>query len=84
MRVRVGLNPAQPLCKSRRVVFRASHDRWVSFKYERLPNFCYWCGLLSHNAKDCERWISGNGTLETDSQEFGDWLRAPFSNPLRK
>lgn len=21
---------------------------WVSFKYEKLTNFCYWCGMVSH------------------------------------
>ena len=80
----MGLNPAQSLCKGRRVVFGAGRDRWVSFKYERLPNFRYWCGLLSHDAKDYDRWISGNGTLETDPQEFRDWSQAHFFNPLRK
>ena len=25
------------------------------FKYERLPNFCYRCGLLEHALKDCTR-----------------------------
>ena len=34
------------------MVFGAGRDRWVSFKYERLPNFRYWCGLLSHDVKD--------------------------------
>ena len=25
---------------------------WVSFKYERLPNICYWCSCLDHDDKD--------------------------------
>lgn len=25
---------------------------WVSFKFERLPNICYWCDCLIHNYKD--------------------------------
>lgn len=27
--------------------------RWVAFKYERLLNFCYKCGLLSYDLKEC-------------------------------
>ena len=49
---------------------------WVSFKYERLPNVCYWCGRLNHVDRDCDRWIQSSGTLTKDDQEFGSWLRA--------
>jgi len=36
---------------------------WVSFKYERLPNICYWCGCFNHDDKDCEVWLNSEGTL---------------------
>ena len=26
---------------------------WVTFKYERLPMFCHFCGVLGHNLKHC-------------------------------
>ena len=26
---------------------------WVNFWYEKLPNFCYICGLLDHTENDC-------------------------------
>ncbi|KAL0016646.1 hypothetical protein SO802_003715 [Lithocarpus litseifolius] len=52
---------------------------WVSFRYERLPNICYWCGSLLHDDRDCERWIESEGTLKADQREFGPGLRAqPF------
>ena len=25
----------------------------VSFKYEHLPSFCHYCGLLGHDVKHC-------------------------------
>ena len=53
---------------------------WVNFKYEKMPNFCYWCGMVSHDAKECKVWLSSKGSLSLDQQEYGPWLRAdPFS-----
>ena len=52
---------------------------WISFRYERLPNVCYWCGCFTHPDKDCEKWIESEGSLSKENQPFGPWLRAaPF------
>lgn len=48
------------------------------------PNLCYWCGLLSYDDKNCERWISSKGTLNVLTQECGAWLRAPLFNTAKK
>ena len=53
-------------------------------KYERLPNFCYWCGLVSHDARDCERWIRSKGSLKKSDQNFGDWMRVEIDLTTRK
>lgn len=53
---------------------------WVSFRYERLPKLCYWSGRLNHSNKDCMIWIECKGTLSTEKQHFGSYLRAsPYS-----
>ena len=47
MRVKVALPISKPI---RRGGFLAGSDgqrTWVTFKYERLPLFCHWCGTLS-------------------------------------
>ena len=51
MRVRVAVNVLEPLCRGRRVTLNDDSNGWVSFRYERLPNFCFWCGHLDHMDK---------------------------------
>lgn len=33
---------------------KVGHDEaWVNFKYEKLPNFCFFCGVIGHAEKFC-------------------------------
>ena len=84
MRVRVLVDISQPLCRGRVITLDDDKEMWVSFKYERLPNICYWCGCLTHNDRDCERWIESDGTLEESNREFGPWIRASPMTGSRK
>ena len=80
LRIRVGINITRPLSRGRKVLLGRDREVWVKFKYEKLPNFCYWCGMVSHDAKECKVWLSSKGSLPLDQQEYGPWLRAdPFS-----
>ena len=84
MRVRVELDITKPLSRGRRVRFGPDSNGWVSFRYERLPVFCYWCGRLTHDAKDCDMWIRSKGKLNVQQQPFGEWMRAPQMNMTRR
>ena len=68
MRVRVTLNVYQPLCRGHAIKLEEGSKVWVNFKYERLPNICYWCGCFDHSDKGCDLWIQSNGTLQLASQ----------------
>ena len=84
MRVRVSVDITKPLCRGRIISLDNGKELWVSFKYERLPNLCYWCGCLTHNDRDCALWIESEGSLQTDSQQFGPWIKAaPFVSTRR-
>lgn len=39
--IRVNVNISLPLCRGRLITLDNNEVQWVSFKYERLPNFCY-------------------------------------------
>ena len=44
IRVRVRVDISLPLCKGRVLSIEDGEEHWVTFKYEHLPNICYWCG----------------------------------------
>ena len=83
-RVRVIIDISKPLSRGRKITLDDGSAGWVSFKYERLPNICYWCGCITHGDKDCELWIESEGTLSVESRQYGAWLRAPLFNPSRR
>ena len=79
IRVKVVVDINLPLCHGRLVSLNDEKQVWISFKYERLPNLCYWCGRLTHDDQDCELWIESEGTLKSEQREFRPSLRAqPF------
>ena len=81
LRVRVEVDVSRPLCRGCKVVLENDREFWVSFKYEKLPNFCYWCNMVSHNNKECEVWLANKGTISLVSQEYGAWLWAlPYNS----
>ncbi|KAL0439587.1 UNVERIFIED_CONTAM: hypothetical protein Slati_2441700 [Sesamum latifolium] len=54
LRIRVGLNVNKPLRRVLKLHTVLGAESTISFTYERLPNFCYWCGHLGHIMKFCE------------------------------
>ena len=41
LRVRVMVDVTRRLIRGKRITIKGVEGRWVQFKYERLPNFCY-------------------------------------------
>ena len=84
IRLQVSIDISLPLCHGRLISLHDGKEIRVSFKYERLPNICYWCGRLTHDDRDCDLWIESKGTLRIDQREFGPQLRAPPFIPLKR
>ncbi|KAK7818432.1 uncharacterized protein CFP56_041376 [Quercus suber] len=72
MRVRVDLPINRPLRRGGNIVNLEGEKFWVSFKYERLPTFCFLCGILGHD----ERYCLGNSNNFEAHRQYSDWLRA--------
>ncbi|XP_035545088.1 uncharacterized protein LOC118348182 [Juglans regia] len=49
---------------------------WIPYKYERLPSFCYHCGIILHTQLRCSRQASDGSTQNTSPLQYGPWLRA--------
>lgn len=74
MRIRVPVDVRQPLRRGKKIRKQGGEARMVSFKYERLGDFCYLCGMLGHMEGTCDKLF----TLEVDdaNRGWGPHLRA--------
>ncbi|XP_019177857.1 PREDICTED: uncharacterized protein LOC109173053 [Ipomoea nil] len=79
IRIQVRIDISKPLVSQKRIKRNGGDWSWISFKYERLPNFCFICGLIGHTEKFCVKLFEGfSPTME---KQFGPWLRAPNRRP---
>ena len=81
MRVRVALPLEKPL---RRGSFIAGLDgirSWVKFKYERLPIFCHYCGLLGHDLHHCAKHFAMVKARNIVEYQYRDWLKLSGGRP---
>lgn len=53
---------------------------WVEFKYKRLPQFCFNCGILNHFTKDCNiHTVISHQVNELNLVPiYGEWLHANY------
>nr|POE78263.1 uncharacterized protein CFP56_51501 [Quercus suber] len=84
LRIRISLDISKPLPRCCKLRKEGKFVGWVGLKYERLPNFCYWCGRVSHSERDCEMWLHNKGRLRKEDQQYGEWLRANSVRATRK
>lgn len=75
IRVRVWVDITKPLKKCFFLKRPEEEDLWVKFKYERLSDFCYGCGRVSHTVNDC--MVQGGGRGSPRAYDGG--LRAEVS-----
>ncbi|KAL5770269.1 hypothetical protein ACOSP7_014423 [Xanthoceras sorbifolium] len=67
------INVFKPLKRSLRVDMRGKVFSVMTY-YERLSNFCYFCGRMGHLIKDY--FDNDVGLMDESKLHFGSWLRA--------
>ena len=72
LRIRVEVQIDKPLRRGGYVKNDEGGRFWVDFRYERLPTFCYRCGILGHDEKYCQ--VSSLEQLS--EKQYGEWLKA--------
>ena len=84
LRIRVVIDIKKPLPRCCKLWLEGEHVGWALLKFERLPNFCYWCGKVTHSERNCDVWLRGKGRLKKEEQQYRDWLRADPVRHTRK
>lgn len=74
MRLKIKLDVRKPLKRKKKIKRKNGTEFTVFYKYERLGEFCFACGLMSHTERFCRKVIDNRG--EGIQKDYGGWLRA--------
>ncbi|KAK5784104.1 hypothetical protein PVK06_038622 [Gossypium arboreum] len=74
IRIKVKIDVLKPLRRVVRMVDKVGEEKVGLIKYERLPDFCYACGVIGHTMKTCMNDKDGAGSNASNLQ-FGSWMR---------
>lgn len=58
-----------------RTLLVARKTYWVSFKYEKLPLFCFSCGRIVHEPSGCPIRSLSRGTVTGGEAQWRTWLK---------
>lgn len=73
--IRIRLDVRRPLKRKKKITKKDGSAFVVMCKYERLGEFCFVCGMLTHTECFCRKNLESRD--ETTVREWGSWLRAP-------
>jgi hypothetical protein len=75
LRIRVNIDVKKPLDRGRALNL-CGKSSWVTFKYEKLPLFCFNCGCIVHDDQGCSVPRLTRLSSVEDTKNWGVWLRA--------
>lgn len=79
MRFKVMVDITEPLLRG--IMLKTDEGTvWIPLKYESLPIYCFGCGIIGHQTRNCEMVPKVNGDSFDDLQ-YGPWIKA---SPLKK
>ncbi|KAF8414301.1 hypothetical protein HHK36_002303 [Tetracentron sinense] len=76
LRIRVRINLNRPLVQFVIAKRKNAEPRFLEVKYERLPIFCFKCGKIGHDNRQCSTLTDSGGEKEATLLPFGVWLKA--------
>lgn len=72
LRVKIKVNVNEPLKRGTTVkIGSVAGKMWIPVTYERLPDFCYYCGRLGHVVQECR----SDGAEASAERSYGVSLR---------
>ena len=81
MRVKVAIPISKPIRRGGFVAGTDGQRTWVTFRYERLPMFCHWCGIMGHDLKHCAQHFAVTKNGNSVTCQYGDWLKSTGGRP---
>lgn len=76
LRISAKIDVTNPLKRGTYLQLRDGSRRWIPFTYERMPMFCYICGMVGHMEKRCPtRYADEFVDLGLDFP-YGEWMKA--------
>ncbi|XP_021749726.1 uncharacterized protein LOC110715454 [Chenopodium quinoa] len=84
VRMKVMIDVGKPLRRGLFLVVGTASSKWVTLKYERLDEFCFFCGRLDHTDSSCSYKDEASETNAEIVYQYGPWLRASPRKTIRK
>ncbi|KAE9467037.1 hypothetical protein C3L33_01055, partial [Rhododendron williamsianum] len=85
IRVKVELDITKPIPRGKRVCTADWKPIWVSFRYEKFPLLCHYCGIVGHDDKACMLKYNEAKAGILKENQYGIWLRAsPVKGSAKK
>uniref|UniRef100_A0A7N2MAT8 DUF4283 domain-containing protein n=1 Tax=Quercus lobata TaxID=97700 RepID=A0A7N2MAT8_QUELO len=81
MRVKVAIPISKPIRRGGFIAGTDGQRTWVTFRYERLPMFCHWCGLMGHDLKHCALHFAALKNGGSVTCQYGEWLKSTGGRP---
>lgn len=75
MRIRAKVDIQKPLKVKMKIKKQGGDWNCIQFKYERLPNFCFFCGIIRHSDRFCEKRF--DALANQRELKYDKSLRAP-------
>ena len=83
LRIRVDIDITKPLMRGKMIHIEGVEKGCVYFKYERLPIYCYRCGILGLQERECQHARKWCISSDEDDYQFGLWLHVVGSKANR-
>lgn len=53
----------------------AEETNWAEFRYENIPTFCFYCGIIGHQEKECRIILQEAENHNIVEGQYDEWLR---------
>lgn len=83
LRVKILVDITKPLVRGN-LINCSCNLLWITFKYEKLPNFCFICGIIKHHSSGCLISALNSKLHDKDQSQYGIWPKASISKGSKK